>query len=467
MALRSSGVCALSLLSLCGCSCGHAQPSIEQSGPDTAIASVADSRVDSASARDSALDVAAESDGAAPDAPFAGTWQPIPGAPPECGTILASTPELSAPALGWHPCATGRSGCQELTVDWTTNLAGSLGFGDGPVRSIGGTPYMVLARIWPDDRGNPIHAVQSVQPLDGAAVFALRFSATATYVDGCAFSIAAGDSGIAMIGGPVGSGSAFSGDDFVAWSTWSHPNDLRFDILTHADELAPSGAGVSLIYGGSTLFIQTTAPRAIIPFDVGTLRLAKSNVLAEHQVAVRDGALAVSTGDPIGLLLFAPDATSAYLVHPESGRVITQQAIDRSAGDQIVWIESDISGFDYIHPTIWTSPYATTELAIMRRKVAVFSQDDPNGGAGMVVNNGLALNLTSASTALLTRLSDGFGWKIDAEPGEAFALPLWADDKEVWLATADPKLPSFKTHISGILRIDLAALGGPTVPPGI
>ena len=38
------------------------------------------------------------------------------------------------------------------------------------------------------------------------------------------------------------------------------------------------------------------------------------------------------------------------------------------------------------------------------------------------------------------------GWVVTAESGTGFALPLWVDDNEVWLATADPTLPSFKTE---------------------
>lgn len=472
LAGRIADLCAVAVVcgACSGCSCSKANEPVATTDAATTDAR-ADGFVDTGATADSRIDSTRDigpSDTVDTDAPYSGEWITVPGAPAECGALLAADPAVSAPALKWKPCASGRVGCQSLAVDWSA-MPGyrTIAFRDSPVRSVAGVAYMDLTRIWPDAANNPLYTVESLQPLDAAAVLAVRFTATASSTSPCAFVTSIGDVGPALLGRPVGSGSAYAFDDFLAWATWSAPGALSLAIVSHVDEQAPAGGGVSVEYSAGHLFVQTTSPRGIIPFDTASGGFVKTLSAAEHQVGIRDGVLAVGTADPISLALIRGDGTSSVVAHPEAGRIVSQQAIDRANGDAIVWIESDVSGFSYVNPTIWTAPYTTSETTLVRRKVAKFTQDDPTGGAGMVVNAGVALNLTGATTALLTRLSDGMGWSIAAEPGDGFALPLWVDDKEVWLATADPKLPSFKSQTSGIVRITRDSLGSPTIPPGI
>lgn len=69
---------------------------------------------------------------------------------------------------------------------------------------------------------------------------------------------------------------------------------------------------------------------------------------------------------------------------------------------------------------------------------------------------------------MLTRLSDGMGWRIDAEAGEGFTQPVWVDDADVFLATAKivPQIDRLG-DTSTVIRISRATLGPPTVPPGL
>lgn len=449
------------------CSCSKSSDRAPSDGTaDVGFDGAVDTVGDTRPSNDSKLDV---NDSTPPDAtsdaPYLGKWIPVPGAPPECGTPLAADPAISAPALKWIACPSGRAGCQRLVVDWTTQVGRVIGFRDDPVRSVGATVYIDFGRIWPDAADNPIYSVDALQPLDGPAVVAVRFTAFPT-LDRCGFNLAIGDAGPALLGGTVGSGSAYQFDDFLAWSTWAAPNALSLAIVSHSALLAPTGGGVATAFSAQTIFVETDGPRAIVPFDTVTRKVTGGSTTAELPTAVHDGALAVYTGASTGLVLIGKDGTSTIVAHPETGRIVSQQAVDRANAEALIWIESDVAGVSYINPTIWTAPYTTSETSLVRRKVAKFTQEDPTGGAGMVVNRGVALNLTGTSTALITRLSDGMGWVMKAEPGDGFALPLWIDDDEVWLATADATLPSFKTETSGIVRIRRSTLGAPTVPPG-
>ena len=86
-----------------------------------------------------------------------------------------------------------------------------------------------------------------------------------------------------------------------------------------------------------------------------------------------------------------------------------------------------------------------------------------NGAAGLFANAGVAVVITSATTARLVRLSDGWGWPIDAEPGDLFWRTIWVDDNEVWLATAP--LQWNGSYKNGMIRLKRADLGPPTIAP--
>ncbi len=140
--------------------------------------------------------------------------------------------------------------------------------------------------------------------------------------------------------------------------------------------------------------------------------------------------------------------------------------MDRSAGNDLAWVESD-DGFEYKNAVRWTAPLATSEGAIVRRKVAKL--DDPlfRGGARSLANKGVLLSIAGRTTAVLTRLSDGMGWLSQAEPQQRFVDAVWVDDNDVFLETADDPTPQYDLPQSGIMRLSRATLGAPTVPSGL
>ncbi|HEY8074284.1 MAG TPA: hypothetical protein VIF62_09245, partial [Labilithrix sp.] len=162
------------------------------------------------------------------------------------------------------------------------------------------------------------------------------------------------------------------------------------------------------------------------------------------------------------------DGTTVRLVTPTSPQAITAKALDRSAQNQLVWVESDVGGsFTYDNATLWTAPLATTEAGIVGRKVAKLNDAMGRGGSFGVANAGVFFSLVGLNQALVTRLSDGMGWLIDGEPNEAIIEPIWVDDDEVIFETSAIAPNGAYASPQSIRRISRATLGAPTVPSGL
>lgn len=114
-------------------------------------------------------------------------------------------------------------------------------------------------------------------------------------------------------------------------------------------------------------------------------------------------------------------------------------------------------------PTIFSAPYTESLSGLVPRRVTEYTDEVGANGARMVANVGLVLNVASNSGAMLTRLSDGWSWTIQPEPGTEFMEAIWVDDQEVWLATGTRYLGNLE--MTGMLRIKRADLGNPTIAP--
>jgi hypothetical protein len=135
------------------------------------------------------------------------------------------------------------------------------------------------------------------------------------------------------------------------------------------------------------------------------------------------------------------------------------------------WVESDDIA-PATNPVLYTAPFSrnAAELAANGgpRRVTALRDTSGQGGTNMIANGGLVLDSYNWNQAQLIRASDGKAWRINAEPGEYFSRAMWVDDQEVWMVTAvtpPGEDPSNGIWESGILVIDRASLGEPTVLP--
>lgn len=417
---------------------------------------------------------ATTSDGCSPGpqavgGPFIGAWAPIPEAPACCTAVVAQAPSRSISAWTWSPCPSGRAGCRVLNVDWTTNPGRSIDFRTTEaVRIVGGQPYMTYSRVFPTGplSLNGMSAfIDVVQPIDGAPIFAVGVAADpTTFVAGCSFWSTFGEAGIGFVGN---SGPTY----FVSWSSWNSPSQMSSKIVSNADlGIGPSGYPQGTVLG-TQFYFETKGPDSVDIFDIVSQKIiipsTPQRLPGESPRAVPDGALVMDYTMPFRVDLLRMDGAYAELIAPTSPQVVTALALDRSNGNALVWVESDNQA-TYLNSSIWTAPYTTNAGSLSRRKVAVISNDTLHyGGGGMVVNRGVTLNLIDPSVALITRLSDGMSWRVAAEPGRPFVWPVWVDDNEVWLTTADGSLKGYSTYPSDVVRIARSTLGPPTVPPGL
>ncbi|MGH7434669.1 MAG: hypothetical protein ACRENE_03265, partial [Polyangiaceae bacterium] len=196
---------------------------------------------------------------------------------------------------------------------------------------------------------------------------------------------------------------------------------------------------------------------------------ASPTLIGEGTMAVTDGALAFEYNTSYGVDLVREDGNWLNVIPSTAppARRVSAYGVDRSRSQQLAWVESTYGGGSWSNSIIWTSPYATSAESLQPRMTAVLSDAFGRGGLYMSVNAGMALNLVDKDKALLTRLSDGAGWILKAEPGDAFTVPLWVDDNEVWLGIGSASEPNWMASYTGIVRYTRSSLGGPVVDAGL
>ena len=394
-------------------------------------------------------------DAGPPPNPFAiGSWISGVQSLPQCSLKMAADPATVPGPLPWAACSSGHAGCQVMNANWSSTRGAKLFTSrPEPVRLVNGAPYLSYTRRYPYG-GSYAALVEVIQPLRGNPVLAVGGEYTGDNSVWCVASAAMGDYGLAFV--------ALGGDLTqyeIDWSPWATPTTFSSKILlTSAVPLGNQyGVGATdLALGSATLmdFATTTIHNATgfppgAAFDLPLMVPAGAFVVEE-----------ISTGITIALLA-TNGAVTSIMDPTASSRSVSWLAVDRANSNALVWVESDSADF-VSNPIIWTSPYATSAAGVTKTKVAAFQDADARGGADSVANAGVMLNLTGDTTALLTRLSDGMGWTINAEPAMYFVQPLWADDTEVWILAS-----SLGPHDADqILRLQRSSMGSPTVSRG-
>jgi hypothetical protein len=409
--------------------------------------------------------------------PFPGAWSTAPGTPAYCNLRIADNP--ASLASKWIACPSGRVGCRQIDTSWTNNQGQKLEAQtvSDPIRLVGDVPYFKIRRTWPpaDPTKGPWFAFADViEPLDGAPVIAV--GAAAFQYQGeprwCSIAGAFGDYGFGFFAVPRDPAIPLSmmGADLTifGWASWADPGSLTTKAWSPSEIGAPGAYFVSVTMGDRGFWLDGLSPKTTYGFDVTTQTglLAQDRQHTEAPVGVPGGALVFETSSPYAIAFLKDDGSHGRLITPTAPQYVTWKTMDRSSGNDLVWVESD-DGFEYKNATLWTAPLRASEGAIVRRKVAKLDDALFRGGARSPANKGVFLSLVGRSTALLTRLSDGMGWLIQAEPQQRFVDSVWVDDNDVFLETAEDPTPQYDLPQSGIMRLSRATLGAPTVPSGL
>ena len=446
-------VLALSGAHACG---GHPvpEPSPSEGGTDAALDASPPVVPDNSDQYDAGVD------------PFQGAWDRLPGNPVNCAVKIAEIPASSAPTLTWGSCP-NRNGCKRLKITWTSNPFGALMFRDPePIRLVGGKPFVRVELRWPLDQqfqytGSTAATMTVVGPMDGVPVFAVGEFLPPPPLTACPYVLGYSDSGIAMQANPL---PLYDWTTF-AWSTWANPTKLSATVLPHSS--VPCNC-VGVVFDEQSIACTCAPQPSVILFDTASSQLIMPQMADAmplegdpgNPVAPDGFLLSRANGGSYGFDLMTGAGAASPLLW-DTPHNIMNVALDRSASNQIVWVEFDGLG-PYSSPTLETSPYATGVSGLNPSLVTKFSSATTHPpGYELVANAGMALNLVNDTTALLTRLSDGWSWPISADPGDIFLRPLWVDDTEVWIATGD----AASKKMWSIIRLDRASLGAPTIAP--
>lgn len=417
-----------------------------------------------------------------------GSWTPIPGIPSYCGDI-ARADDPSLWKSKWIPCSSGRTGCRKLDTSWSKTNALPLDFNVvelqrfslEPARIVNGTGYILWRRFWTAPDRELQSWLDVLEPLDGTPVLVVGQRGRLQPEGWRYFCVAHamfGDHGVGFMAAPFertpGSSTPDGGQTYVTGTApWSAPSPFTMRSLHVVNDF---GLGVtswvsSKTMGANGLWFATRDPDTTMYYDLGTdvAVHAPNGVPTYGPNPIAGGAVVDDVRAPFSIAILSESGTIERLVTPTNPQVVTYWKLDRSTDPpSLVWVESDYGGASYANATLWTAPLVAKEADLARRKVAKLSDALGTGGGWGVANDGMYLSRVGQRTALLTRLSDGMGWLVEAEPNEAFLTPVWVDDESVVITTAryDAQIDAVG-HPSGMLRIARSSLGAPTVPSGL
>lgn len=405
------------------------------------------------------------SDATSPDADrswLTGEWDPVPGAGVDCDLLLARDPARDVAPIKWKACTSGRSGCMVQDIDFTSRVDGAtLAITNREPVRLGplGKPYVLFRRWYPraKDPQAPEHVMTIVQPMDGAPVFAL------------AHPLSVGNACSSYAGLDVGGISysvVSSSKKTVSYrrAEWSTPSS--FSGVTVSDATALGRQSVYVPNPTSLLvFTVSTDGSILVDRTTGAVTIPRDNGLRfvfDDPREFPGGFLSRAFIADLPIIFQRNDGTFAPVLTAPAGRNVSGWAIDRTQSNTLSWVEA--TGLaPSTNPVLYTSPFATSAAGLTPRRVTAF--DDPSGTAGgrMIAANGVVLNIVDSTRALVTRLSDGVSWAIDADAGTGFTEPVWVDDNEVWLL-GGLRYANGVVEVRGFVRYARATLG-PEMPP--
>lgn len=391
-------------------------------------------------------------------------WERIPGLPDRCGERVASAPNEAVPPLVFSACGSGRAGCTHLLAEWNPSSEGGIyGVEPEPIRRIGSQPTFTYVRAERTTSRvlRAFFVVESAGKERSSAVGV----APGNSGDDCVARIAFSESGVALqvLGVPsqyvVGLARA---PTFWPFETVSLP----------VGALDPKDNGVVMQAFGSTSVAYYRNAGTSSLYDFRTKQAKAVMVDGFAWTPWGEGALTFGSDSgaalPARIGYLAPDGTLNKLVDPGPGRLIAAMAVDRGVTpNQLVWIEGADAGVGLASSEVWTSPLSTAASGIQRRLVA--KTPLAHGVLRPIVaDRGRVVMPEDRNSARVIRLSDGKGWKLQAEPGDGIPDVLGFDDESVWVSIVkdNPALSGLGSA-NGILRMRLDSLGEPTLSNGL
>ena len=452
MLLKHCGLVALGLavpLATCwACSANPVSPSPLDAGADSALV---DGRVlDAKPQADAAMDAASDA-----EAPWlTGDWDPVSCPGTACTEVIARDPATSVGALKWKPCSSGRAGCTELVVDWTTRRGKVLMLLDRQPVSVAadGNPRLLLRRLFPvADYGTSDRLMTTLFPLDKPAVFAAALSLR-PQMDSSSWSTVRPDGLLHRVNSTAQQKARYLVFNWEAKQVASH--DILYSALG-------GGGPVEAVSSEAKVLQLTFGPSSQRLVDLAAQSSSAFGVQFDGPVSVPSGFVGLKFGTGLPLTFLRNDGVVTLLHSAPLARTLSGFSLDQGE-KRIVWVESADVG-PATDSVLFEAPFAEKEASIVPHRVTAF--DDPGGFGGgyMIAQNGIAVLRVSETRVILTSLVTGASWPVDADAGKHFLQPIWVDDNEVWLSVGT--IRGNGADFDSIHRITRASLGAPTIPP--
>lgn len=391
-------------------------------------------------------------------------WERIPGLPDRCGERVARVPNEAVPPLVFSACSSGRPGCTHLVAEWNPSSAGGIyGFETEPMRRIGSHVDFTYVRV-ERTTSRILRSLLVIEKAGNERISALGV-APGNSGDDCVARLSVSENGVALQ--VIGLPSQYMVGVARAPALWP------FETITlPVAALDPKDGGVVMEAFGSTGVAYYRNAGTSSLYDFRTKQAKPLTVDGFAWTPWGEGALTFASDSgaalPARIGYLAPDGTLTKLVDAGPGRLIAAMAVDRGVTpNQLVWIEGADAGVGIASSEVWTSPLVPAAGGIQRRLVArtprAYGMLQP-----IAADRGRLVMPEDRNSARVVRLSDGKGWRIQAEPGEGVPDVLGFDDDNVWVSIVkdDPVLSGLN-DANGILRMRLDSLGEPTLPNGL
>lgn len=403
--------------------------------------------------------------------PFPGTWVNIPGLP-ECPTLWVSKDPATDVADTWSACPSGRPGCERMATAWSTERGEKIQIPRFGRRGSNGE-FVAYERVYPRPPGLLgfdwlVHVVQSPKNVPQLAIAVDNRGGPAGKCVGRVFP---SPDLLPFLVNVPGLAPAIKHYSLFKYGSPSAPVD-QFK-LANAAFVPPPGFFNQLGVGDRRIFFGTRGPTSIAVVDIAThavvYKVGSGSAPVELPFIVRKGAIAGWSGSPQGIA-FVDDYGKVAKIHELTPpRELRALQVDPSS-DAVVWVDGEYSLNDAGAPwlsgfVLWTAPFATTAADFKPRRVTRFDSDAYRMLRGTVIaHRGYALLSISDLEMRLVRLSDGQGWTLSADPDDRWVWPAYVDDEEVRIVI-DNRLPGGSPQMKTFVRLKIASLGPPNVPP--
>jgi hypothetical protein len=404
---------------------------------------------------------------------FTQDWVRVPWAP-QCALYQPTSPSVLAGVqpLHWKACSTGRSGCQELAIDWGTPAAAqaltlsATGSPGGGARialqqdfSTSGTQYQSQYAIWDSDKG---------------FVTAWRHDGDMSCLEVPLGDVSLGQTAVTLATFPNQSVPTTVSQYIQIVGPAESLTSRQHPDYTFCSDLGFGSCPSSLLMAA----VQANDSVVAMYFDqINALSIRNRATGGANSLRATDGGARMVWGDRsvVGGSVFYSDGSSVYVWSASAGeRVLVAPAPTTyehdvaTDGMWLAWVESsnpDASG-QFQNSQLVVSPYTESAAQVSRRVLldGVCSSRScdvrvGNGYALVKVWKSLQQPWNSPGNGMrIIRIADGASWLLSPTGPHELWSTGYVIAGQLWVPS---NLPASNGQVQTLQQLSLASLGAP------